>query len=268
MILTVPSCFEVSDTVNLKKDGTGTIVEEVIFGGQMAQMLGNFAALNGAGAEAPEIFSENSANKRAEKLGKGVTLTKFEKIDKNGSKGARMTFSFTDINTVTLSSSDSLSGLQEMAPQEVAPEEKPMTFQYKDGILTMSNPSAEPDQEQAEKAKKAAAEMKENLGGEIPDPASPEGAQMQAMMMEMFKDMKMSIKINIEDGIAETNATHRDGNIVTLAEVDFGKLMKNPENMKGMNFLEMQDPTAMQKNLAKIPGVKIEMKKEISIKVK
>ena len=268
MVVTIPSCFEVNDTVNLKKDGSGTIVEEIVLGGQMSQMLGNFAALAGGGADAPEIFSENTANERAEKMGKGVTLTKFEKIDKNGSKGARMTFSFNDINTVTLASSDGLSGIQKMTPDQQAPKEKPMTFQYKDGVLTISNPSAEPDPEQEDQAKKAAAEMKEKFGGEMPDPASPEGAQMQAMMMEMFKDMKMSVTLNMEDGIAETNATHRDGNTVTLAEVDFGKLMEKPENMKGLNLLDMQDPAAMQKNLAKIPGVKVEMKKEITIKVK
>lgn len=273
LALSLSSCFEVSETVNLKKDGSGTIVEEIMLGGQVTSMMEGLAGLGGEGAKMPEMFSEEKGKERAEKFGDGVTLEKFEKIEKNGSKGARMTFHFNDINTVSLSLSESTSGLQDMAPRQdaaAANPEKPMTFTYKDGVLTMTNPSAEPDEKQQAEAKKAMAEMKEKMpeGAPTPDAESPEGKQMQAMMMEMMKDMKMSLKINIVDGIAETNATHRDGNTVTLMDMNFGKLMENPESLKELQALNMQDPSEMQKKLASIDGVKAEMKKTLTIKVK
>jgi hypothetical protein len=272
LALSFSSCLEVNNTVNLKKDGSGTIVEEIKLGGQIVSMLDGVAGLGGEGGEKKEMFSEDKGKERAEKLGKGVTLTKFEKIEGNGSKGARMTFQFSDINTVQLS--DSTSSLQQMGPlgadAKPADPEKPMTFIYKDGVLTLTNPSADSDAEKKADAKKAVDEMKAKLpeGADLPDAEGPEAQQMQAMMMEMMKDMKMSLKINIVDGIAETDATHRDGNTVTLMDMNFGKLMENPEVMKDLKNLNMQDPAEMQKKLANIDGVKAEAKKTITIKVK
>ncbi len=265
------SCLEVNNTVNLKKDGSGTIVEEMKLGGQIVGML---AGLGGEGGGMEQMFSEEEGKKRATKLGKGVKLTKFEKIDADGSKGARMTFEFADINDVKLSLSDSTSSLEQMGPQGAEQEgkenEKPFTFDYKDGVLTMNNPSAEADAAKQAEAKKAMEEAKANLpeGLGIPDAEGPEAKQMQAMMMGMMKDMKMSLKINIVDGIAETDATHRDGNTVTLMDMNFGKLMENPEVMKDLQNLNMQDPAEMQKKLASIEGVKAEMKKTVTVKVK
>jgi hypothetical protein len=268
------SCLEVNNTVNLKKDGSGTFVEEVKLGGQIVTMLDSLSGLGGEGGEAKEMFSEEQAKERATKLGKGVKLTKFEKIEGEGSKGACMTFEFADINELQISLSESTSSLQQMGPPGAEPKaaanEKPITFQYKEGLLTLNNPSAEPNAEQQAEAKKALEEAKANLpeGAAIPDGDDPQAQQMQAMMMEMMKDMKMSLKINIVDGIAETNATHRDGNTVTLMEMNFGKLMENPEIMKELQKLNMQDPVEMQKKIATIEGVKAETKKSVTVKVK
>ena len=52
------------------------------------------------------------------------------------------------------------------------------------------------------------------------------------MMKQMFTDMKVSIKLVAESGIAETNATHNDGDTITLMEMDMGKLMENPRTSK------------------------------------
>jgi hypothetical protein len=80
--------------------------------------------------------------------------------------------------------------------------------------------------------------------------------------------MKMSAKIVVESGIAETNATHRDGNTVTLMEMDFGKLMADPKVAAKMQKLNLQDAAALQEDLKNIPGIKGEEKEKVTIKLK
>lgn len=265
------SCIEINETVNLKKDGSGTITEETLMGAQMSAMMDQLAALGGAAAGG-DMFSEEAAKKRAESMGKGVTVAKVEKLDKDGRKGGRVTFSFTDINTVTLSLADGASGLSAMAPQgaeagaaeakEKAKEAAPVTFTYKEGVLTINNPV--PTKEEADKAK-------ESVDSVVPKEAADagaEGAQMQAMAMQMMQDMKMTMKVVVEDGIAETDATYHEGNTITLTDVDFGKLMKDPAMAKKLENLNLEDPAAMQEELKGIEGIKGETKPKVTVKLK
>lgn len=268
LALTLSSCLEVNETVNLKKDGSGTIVEETILGTQMSAMMQQMAALGGG--EAPDMFGEDAAKKRAEKFGTGVTVGKVEKINADGKTGSRVTFNFTDINTVSIDMSDSASGLSDMAPpgaaeeaRKEAGETKPITFSFKDGELTIINPQAKkPDAPAVEKN----AEYQDTE--DVAPDAAPEAAQMQAMAMGMMKDMKMTAKIVVESGIVETNATHHEGNTVTLMEMDFSKLMADPKFMEQMKGVDIQDPSALQDKIKNIPGIKGEEKEKVTIKLK
>jgi hypothetical protein len=261
--LALSSCLEINQTVNLKKDGSGTIVEETILGAQAAGML-QMAALQGGG-QAPEVFGEDAAKKRAEKFGQGVTVAKVEKIDQEGRMGTRVTYNYTDINTVKLSMSDGAPDMGAMAPgaaaQANAADAKPITFSYQAGALTINLPK--PDKVDLDAAKDAAADSaaaQPELG--------PQAAQMQAMAMQMMKDMKMTAKIVIEPGIEETDATYRDGNTITLMQMEMAKLMEDPEMMKKLQTLDMKDRAEFEKKLKAMEGIKSEMKDKVTVKVK
>jgi hypothetical protein len=258
LALALSSCLEISQSVHLKEDGSGTISEETIFGAEASAML-QMAEQQGGGKQ-PNMFGEESAKKRAEAFGKGVTVAKVEKIDKDGRMGSRVVYHFADINTVTLGMSDSVAGMSDMAPsgaeEKVKEKNKPMTFTYADGTLMVNLPKPKKEDVDAAKA-------------ELPAAAEgPDAAQMQAMAMQMFKDMKMSVKLTIEPGIAETDATHREGDTITLMEADFGKLMANPDAAKKLQGLDMKDPAAMENALKGIDGIKGEAKEKVTVKVK
>jgi len=269
--IALSSCIEVTETVHLKVDGSGTIVEETIMGAQMSAMIAQMAALGGEGAKAPDMFGEDAAKKRAEKMGKNVTVGKVEKIDKDGRTGARVTYNFTDINTVTLSLSDGASGLSGMAPDSGENAEKkekkevPVTFTYKDKVLTMINPTP---QKAEGGAKDAGGKDAEADAGKPKAEEGAEAAQAQAMAMNMMKDMRMSLKVVIDSGIAETDATFKDGNTITLTEMDMNKLLANPDAMKKLQNLNPQDPAEMQENLKGMEGVKVETKDKVTVKLK
>lgn len=256
--LALTACFQNETTIHLKKDGSGKIVEETILGTQMLEMLEQMAAMGGEEAEAKdplkEMFSEEKATKRAAELGKGVTFDKLEFIDADGRKGARVTYLFKDINQVAISSGDSM---KNMSPQGAPPPKEenkvdPIKFKYTDGELVIKFPVIEKEAADAPPA---------------PD-APEENAQMEAMMKEMMADMKIGIKLVAEPGISKTNASHRQGNTITLMEMDMGKLVKNEAAFKKLSTMGKKDPAEAMKIFKDIDGVKFEDQPEVRVTLK
>ncbi|MCF7675078.1 MAG: hypothetical protein K9N23_13130 [Akkermansiaceae bacterium] len=263
--LVLPSCLQQHTTITLNQDGSGTIVEETVFGAQMSAMLGGLGGLGGGeDAKDPlkDLMSPDKAKARAAKLGEGVTVEKTEAIDADGKKGARVTYHFADINKVKFTDSTDAMG-EALGDGMPAPagadkpkaDKKPTTFKYVDNVLTITNPD---DEKVAKEDKEEAAEE----GGD-----DPQAAQMEAMMKGMMADMKISLKLVIPAGIAETNATHVDGNTITLAEMDMGKIMETPGAFKKLQGAGQDSEKAMAA-LKDVKGVKMEAKKAITVKVK
>jgi hypothetical protein len=261
--LVLPSCFQSDVAIHLNKDGSGTIVEETKFGAQMMAMMNQMAAGLGGDAKADplkDMLSEDKAKARATELGKDVTFVKSEPVEKDGAKGARTTYAFKNINDLSVSTSDGMKNASpEGAPEQPgAKKEDPIKFNYADGLLTVKMPKKEQADAAKADAAKPDANQAENVGG-------PE----EAMMKQMLADMRISIKLVIEPGIAESNATHIDGNTITLMEMDFGKLVNNADAFKKLKTMgEEKDPAAAINALKGIPGVKFEIKDEITVKVK
>jgi hypothetical protein len=80
--------------------------------------------------------------------------------------------------------------------------------------------------------------------------------------------MKVAAKLNVESGIAETNASHVEGSTITLMEMIFAEIIKNPAGMKALQKLDGGDRAEIQKALKDVKGVKIETKPKVTVKVK
>ncbi|MEP4077503.1 hypothetical protein [Haloferula sp.] len=255
MAVALSSCIEHHVVILLNKDSSGTITEETTLGAQAVAMMEQMAGMGGEDAGDPigDMADEAKAKTRAATMGDGVTVKAVEKIDEDGRKGGRVIYEFKDINTVKYQFGDSVSDMGDgmKPPGEEAPEEKPMTFVYKDGVLKLANPGAgDPDPDSGE--------------------AEEEEMDEQSLMMakQMMGDMKMSLKLEIPGGIAETNASHVDGNTVTFMEMEMGKLLEDPEKFKAFSKAKPETPAAMQEALKGIEGVKIEANEEVSVKLK
>jgi hypothetical protein len=261
LALLTSSCLEHTATIRLNKDGSGTITEETLFSAEASAML---AQAGGQGG--PKFDDPAKAAANATKMGAGVTVEKVEKIDKDGRTGGRVIYKFKDINTVKYGFGDAMSDAgKDMGPPGAPgdapdaegdkPANKPMTFKYEGGVLTLVNPEPE------------AAAKKPAEGGDAPDAAEPD-PQALAMMQGVFKDMKMSLKVEIVDGIAETDATHVEGNTITLMDMAFGKLLANPAHMKKLDALKESSPAEVAAAFKGVEGMKIETKDSVTVKVK
>lgn len=254
--LVLPSCLQNETTIRLNKDGSGQIVEKTILGAQMLAMLDQFSALGGADAPNPvdEMFSEEKAKARAAALGQGVTFEKAEILNADGKKGGIVTYRFADINQLKITPGE---GMSDMAPGGAAPaaaeKSQPVTFAYADGKLTIKMPDP---------AKAGAGEDAPKMPEEASNP------EMMEMMKGMLADMEVSFRIVCEDGIDETNATHRDGNTITLSEIKMGELMKEEGAFEKFAKMDQNNPAAAMEALKGVKGVKMEAQKEVSVTLK
>ncbi|WP_367870287.1 hypothetical protein [Luteolibacter sp. Populi] len=253
LALLTTSCFEQKAVIRLNKDGSGTITETTLLSAEASAMLDSIPA--GAGGEDPlsKMADKEQAAANAKKIGEGVEVVKSAKIDKDGKKGVEVVYSFKDINKVSFTMGGSMAeSAKAMNPAAAAKEteQKPVTFKYADGVLTLANPPNKPVEKPA-------------------DAPKPEiGPQELEMAKGMFKDMRMSFKVEFADGLAETNASHVEGNTITIADIQFAKLMEDPEKLKKLMELNDEGPAAAAALFKDTPGIKVESKEELTVKLK
>ncbi len=260
-IISLNSCLQHETTINLKKDGSGTLVEETRMNAMMLAMSSGLALeIEGDKKEAEaddpfkDLLSEERNLKRAKELGEGVTFVKAEPVTLGTHQGARITYRFDDINKLRISSDDGMAKMNsEMeTPDEAKDNREHMVFNYKSGVLSIQ-------------PKVVGLGKKPGDKNEAP---KEQTAKELAMMKQMCTDMKVSMKLVIDSGIAETNATHCDNNTITIMELDMNKVMENPEDMKKLTATDYESPSDAIKTMSQINGIKMETKPEVTIKLK
>ena len=252
--LLVSSCLEYETKISLNKDGTGTITEETVFGAEIIGML-EMAAQQGGQAKSPldDLKNEDKAKAKAADYGEGVTFVKIEEIARDGGKGVRVTYKFNDINKVSLNPGEGLTNLAPGTAAEAKEASTALKFNLADNKLTIISPEVD-----AEKAKNATDDL------DIPDAQDPQAQQM----LQMFRGMKMTSKLTIASGIANTDASFHKGDTITLYEMDFDKILANPESLKEMKGIDMSDRAKAAAALSKIKGVKAETKEKVTVELK
>jgi hypothetical protein len=189
----------------------------------------------------------------AKKMGGGVTVKKVEKIDEGGRKGSRTVYAFKDVNTLSYDFGKGLNDMGGGMMPDGATEEaaEPLKFSYADGVLTMKNPGTNDGEKEAPKE-------------ELPDTDPAQLAQAK----QMLGGMKMSVTLEFPGGIAETNATHREGDKVTLMMMDMGKLLDQPETFAKLQQAQPESPAEMSELLEGVEGMKVEAQDELRLKLK
>jgi hypothetical protein len=255
--LFLAGCLDVEKTVTVKPDGSGTVIETVVLSkAVLEQMKGMAAAFGGKGDDAMKGFDlsdEKKAKEEAGKMGEGVTFVSAKKVSTEKGEGATVTFTFKDINKLKIDQNPSSSAPKTPGGAAGGPSKvEPITFAFTKGApaqLTVRMPKPALDK----KAKPA------------PDAAGMEEMAMQ-MAQQMFKDMRIRIAIAVAGKIVETNAEYHDDSRVTLMEMDFNKLLANPEKMKALSKANPQSLEEMKALVKGLDGVKVETAPEVKVK--
>lgn len=236
------SCLEMETVVSVKKDGSGTITENVKIGAQMAGMMA-MGAEEGADP-LDEQFGEEALKENAKKYGEGVELLSSERgKDDSGKITVQAVYKFADVNKVKLSFGGMMNDEESVEEEEDAPK-----LSMKDGVLTIGVPA--PD------------------GSDMGFGDEDMTDEQMAMMAPMMAGMKVSMIIKGENGIAETNATYHEGDSVTLFAMEMDEVLKNEGGLKAMKKLEVEGREEFGKAVKEVKGVDIESKETVTIKLK
>jgi hypothetical protein len=194
-------------------------------------------------------------------MGEGVSYVSGKKISTDTFEGYEAVFAFTDINKVKLNQNPSDNVPSEPSQGGSDKPEEYVTFRFKKGkpaTLSVKMPEQEPDD------KDDAAKPDEM--GETSAEEQQQAAMMLAQMKNMFEGMKIAMVIEVEGSVVETNATHVDGSRITMMELDFGKLLEMPEKLLQFSQLQPESVEDAKAFMKDIPGFKVDMNKELTVK--
>ena len=262
----LPSCFESHTTVKVNKDGSGTIDNKIIMSAQMAGMMNAAAAQEGAEVKNP-LTDEAQYKDNVKKMGEGVEFVGLKPLKfEDGRQGVVVSYKYADIRKLKLEPGEAGPPGGEEADEEKAEAAAPIVFDFTPGdkakLSVKMPPPAKPEVKAEEKKEEKKAEDGEP---NVAEGGGDQEAAAMAMMAPMMQGMRVSMVVETVGNISETNATFRDGNKVTLMDIDFGKLMANPEFAKKLKSPDDMKDFAKFSAMAKDAGANIEAKPEVTV---
>lgn len=273
-VFLLSGCIQDNMVLNIKPDGSGTIEETVLMGNSFIEMMqGLTKGMSEAGgeekgkAEGAKPKSDDSmvtemmekAKTNAKDFGEGVAFVSAKPAKTETASGYTAVYSFTDISTVTLNQNPGKKSPGESKKEDAgAANSDTIRFAFKKGAVSRLSVTMPPPKTEDRKDRKDEAGKKQ----EAEDPNALE------MMKSMFKDMKVSIVLNMMGDIVDTNATYRTGKQVTLIDMDFGKLVNDMPLLKKINEAQPQSVEEMKAMVKGVEGLKLEFNNPVTIDFK
>jgi hypothetical protein len=238
-------CIHATTLITLKPDGSGTIDQEMAMKAETLAMLRGFAQQAGgakAGAKdaTGDLFTEEQAKKAA--LDMGVKFVSGAPFKTGELEGYRAKYSFDDIRALKMKMDQQTSQMNTAGGGGSSPE-KPFGFDFNRGVASSVLTIRMPEQKTAQLSQMGmggagGADMKEN-------------EQAMAMMKTMMAGLYFDVSVAIDGHIVKSNAPYVDAGRVTLIQMDFDKIMANPEAFKKMQ--QAKDFASLQN----LPGLKV-----------
>lgn len=257
-------CFQIDQVITLAPDGSGTLEETFLISRRIADSM---SALTGGmdeqqGAEntgkssgSRSFFKDDEIKKKAESFGVGVRFVRMERISGQKFEGYKALYSFKDINKLRIDqSSGSLSGQTGRGSEPLRAGTEFAFTPGKVSSLTVTQQKSRPDP--VEKASEPSPPPKES------------GPEELAMVRQMFDGLRISTTLILRGTVVESNATHLNGSTITLAEIDFGKILDKPELLAKMAAIPPGDQAAALEMIKALPGMKVDMNDILKVSFK
>ena len=235
-------CIHATTLITLKPDGSGTIDQEMAMKAETLAMLRGFAQSGGAKSTdkglTGDLFTEEQARKAAADM--GVQFVSGAPFKTGELEGFRAKYAFDDIRKLKMKMDQQTA--QMASSSGGASSEQPFGFDFSRGasssVLTIHMPEQKNSQLSQFPMGGAGGDTKEN-------------EQAMAMMKTMMAGLYFDVTLAIDGRIVKSNAPFVEGGRVTLIQMDFDKLMSNPDALKKMQ--QAKDLTALQN----VPGLKV-----------
>jgi L-alanine-DL-glutamate epimerase-like enolase superfamily enzyme len=118
--------------------------------------------------------------------------------------------------------------------------------------------------------------MPEMAEGEMEPAETPETGETGEMpqmsdedmqgLAQMYRDMRISVDVVVNGSITESDATHVDGNRVTLVDMDFNRILQDSETMERLATQQADSISEVEAMVNDLPGIKAEVKQRIRVR--
>lgn len=253
VVLLLAGCLDMETVINVKPDGSGTVEQTFLMQKDILQML---ASMSPEGEDGFSLMDKEELEQDAKKMGEGVTFVSAEPYERDAFEGYKSVYSFSDISKLRINQNPGAnvpdSGMEEEGEDEELLEF--VTFSFTKGnphSLTIVLPQPEESESDWEEGQEDAEEM-------------PDTSEMEAMI-QMYEKMKISMRVNIDGQIRETNATYRDGSTITLMEMDFGKIFSDEKTFKKLARTNPGTLEGLKEIVDEVPGIKVELNEKVEV---
>lgn len=259
--ISLAGCVNVSSTLTVRPDGSGTVTERMVLPAQVAMMMQSLQQLGDSAATSPALLTEEDVRDRSESMS-GMRLESVTMLSDDRGEGYEAVYAFDNLNDVNY----------DPAPGDVLPddtrqgsEENPMDLlsavdlSFEPGTpatLTIGMPRDDDP------------EIEDDTRPDDPSIDDPSSPREEKLIRQMLQDSGLRLVINVEGDIVETNATHRSGSSVTLIDMDFGEIMQDSTSFSRMmsNDFDVGSTSAAYDSLNTVPGITIEPREKVTIR--
>lgn len=257
--LAVAGCMEIETVVRVKPDGSGTITERLVMSNEIVEMMKEMAPEG----QPAELYNEQELRDAAPGYGEGVTYVSTKDVKTEFGKGYEASYAFADINKIRVGQD----------PGDKMPGDGPVEGEDDAGNFTTftmqpGSPAELVIHWPVDKAESKSVETTETAStDEAPVEQSAEEQEAAMEMMKMaFKDMRMSMHVEVAGSVVDSNATHLNGSRVTLVDIAFAEFLNSEEAMTKMASNSEQSVADMKEMMALIPGLKMEIEPEVTVR--
>jgi hypothetical protein len=251
VFIVLSGCFSVSTTVNLNRDGSGTLEEKFL--------IKPFDLFGSSDGGSGNVYDEEKLKADAAEYGEGVEFVSGKELAENGMKGYLATYKFADINKLRLNENFAGKAISSDAfgPATRSNLNEYITFTFNPGKTSQLKINYPEDLE--------IEDDEEDYEWEDEPEIDVEDEEMMTMMKEIYDGMHFSMVINFNGIIKKTNATYQEGNSIILMDVDFSKMTDDPAMMKVLAESQDMTPEELQNMVKNMEGVKVETGDEITV---
>ncbi|MEI6972256.1 MAG: hypothetical protein WCL44_12175 [bacterium] len=245
----ISGCLDAETVVFIKKDGSGTVTETVMFADEaVAWSCTNSPATLLA-------MQRRRCMVRAQSMGRNTRLEFFRELRSNGRVGFSAIYGFKDVRSLAIDPQPDAFLLGQIASQKPS-SLRPVTFTLESDNLVVNFPKPVPD-----------------------EPATPEPkpqpiprnliAEQRAAVRTMFAGFRVRLLVKVDGTIGRTTAAHIEpGNRDTLVlfDLEVAKLLANDKHLDQLLTAgRIDDIDTARKRLAGLPNVRIESTERVEV---
>jgi hypothetical protein len=259
-VLVSAACFSSETVIRVKADGSGSIEQTNLANSQMLGMASGMAqaAAKESGSTAAlgtldinGLFDEASLEKQAATWGPGVRFVSSEKLSQGAMQGAKALFAFDDVRKLTLGGQTSAGGATTGVPGPNLRFELEGSGPYALRVIFPDQGPGGPGAEAAAPAAKPPADI------------PPEAL---AMVKAMFAGARISVALDVDGTIVNTDAPARDGSRVTLFAMDLEQLLADPSKFAALQSLKPgADIATVRRQLEGVPGITLPVNPTVTV---